>query len=66
MSDNIIISDNQSEAASKLTIYLLSTIELLLKNNKPFITIGLSGIKLLKKIKTKNFLIFCFQRSIND
>ena len=44
MSDNIIISDNQSEAASKLTIYLLSTIELLLENNKPFITIGLSGI----------------------
>jgi hypothetical protein len=44
MSDNIIISDNQSEAASKLTVYLLSTIELLLKNNKPFITIGLSGI----------------------
>jgi len=45
MSDNVvIISANQSEAASQLTIYLLSTIELLLKNNdKTFVTIGLSG-----------------------
>ena len=42
MSDIVVVSANQAEAAQSLVNYMLQKIELLLKE-KSFVTIGLSG-----------------------
>lgn len=53
MSDIVLISNNQAEAAEKIAQFVLEKVELLLKE-KPFVTIGLSG----NQVKKSNFNIF--------
>lgn len=42
MSNHIVISNNQAEAAENLVKFIFEKIELVLKD-RPFVTIGLSG-----------------------